>query len=458
MTTKKLTDYIKQPASTQHNTKKTEQSKPVQVRAQFKKETEFQETPVGKAPKDWKIVQLRDIGEIVNGFAFPLEYQGKKNGKYIFVKVSDTNIVGNEKYIRATENKIDDHIAKQLKAKIFPSGTIIFPKIGMVIYLRKVRILAESGTFDNNIMGIIPNKDVIDSEFLYYYFLGKINLTKLAGRTTAPSIKKSDVEKLKITLPPIREQQRIAEILSTVDSAIDRVRRLVERADKLKKGLMQELLTKGIGHKEFKETPIGKIPKEWKMSTLSQLINYEKGKRPSKLFKERTSHHFVPYLKAEYLRGLESPEWCEPTDVNVLRVKKTDIIMIWDGSYSGEVFIGFEGVLASTMIKIMPKESLVNDKYLYYWLKKHSRTLHSTTVGTGIPHVNKKIFENLLIPIPSLKEQKVIAEILYTVDEYIRMLGARLERLERVKKWLMDVLLTGKVRVMVEPSSGGSSG
>ncbi|MEM1612216.1 MAG: restriction endonuclease subunit S, partial [Desulfurococcaceae archaeon] len=69
-----------------------------------------------------------------------------------------------------------------------------------------------------------------------------------------------------------------------------------------------------------------------------------------------------------------------------------------------------------------------------------------------------EIIKNLLIPIPSLKEQKVIAEILYTVDEYIRMLEARLERLEHVKKWLMDVLLTGKVRVIVEPSSGGSSG
>ena len=209
---------------------------------------------------------------------------------------------------------------------------------------------------------------------------------------------------------------------------------------------------------EFQETPIGKIPKEWKMSALSQLINYEKGKKPSKLFKEEKSQHLIPYLKAEYLRGLKSPEWCEPTDVNVLRVKKTDIIMIWDGSYSGEVFTGFEGALASTMIKIIPKESLVNNKYLYYWLKKHNQTLRSTTVGTGIPHVNKKIFENLLIPIPPLMEQKAIAEILSTVDEYIRVLEARLERLERVKKWLMDVLLTGKVRVIVEPSSGGSSG
>ncbi|MEM1832536.1 MAG: restriction endonuclease subunit S, partial [Desulfurococcaceae archaeon] len=193
---------------------------------------------------------------------------------------------------------------------------------------------------------------------------------------------------------------------------------------------------------EFQETPIGKIPKEWKMSTLSQLINYEKGKKPSKLFKEEKSQHLIPYLKAEYLRGSESPEWCEPTDVNVIRVKKTDIIMIWDGSYSGEVFIGFEGALASTMIKIIPKESLINSKYLYYWLKKHNQTLHSTTVGTGIPHVNKKIFENLLIPIPPLMEQKVIAEILSTVDSAIDRVKRLVERAEKLKKGLMQELFT----------------
>ncbi|MEM3907208.1 MAG: restriction endonuclease subunit S [Nitrososphaerota archaeon] len=193
---------------------------------------------------------------------------------------------------------------------------------------------------------------------------------------------------------------------------------------------------------ELKETPIGKIPKEWKMSALSQLISYEKGKKPSELFKEEKNRHLIPYLKAEYLRGLEPPAWCEPTDVNVLRVKKTDIIMIWDGSYSGEVFIGFEGALASTMIKIIPKESLVNNRYLYYWLKKYNQILHSTTVGTGIPHVNKKIFENLLIPIPPLMEQKVIAEILSTVDSVIDRVRRLVERADKIKKGLMQELFT----------------
>ena len=136
--------------------------KEVDGKLTFYRETEFQETEIGKIPKDWDVVKLETIGDIVDGFAFPIKYQGKKNGRYNFAKVSDTNLPGNEKYISVTENTIDDELVEKIGVKIYPSGTIIFPKIGMVIYLRKVRILTKAGTFDNNIMGIIPNEKIIN--------------------------------------------------------------------------------------------------------------------------------------------------------------------------------------------------------------------------------------------------------------------------------------------------------
>ncbi|MEM1831929.1 MAG: restriction endonuclease subunit S, partial [Desulfurococcaceae archaeon] len=101
--------------------------------------------------------------------------------------------------------------------------------------------------------------------FLFYILkhpkFRKILEHSMRGTTGRRRVPRDALENLEMPIPPLFEQKVIAEILSTVDSAIDRVRRLVERAEKLKKGLMQELLTKGIGHKEFKETPIGKIPK-----------------------------------------------------------------------------------------------------------------------------------------------------------------------------------------------------
>ena len=201
---------------------------------------------------------------------------------------------------------------------------------------------------------------------------------------------------------------------------------------------------------EFQETEIGKIPKEWKLERLGRLVSYIKGRRPKRLYDEKLSEEFIPYLTAEYMRGLEKPKWCSlKEDPKVIRVQYDDVIMIWDGSYSGHVFTGFEGVLASTMIKIFPSKE-IDKRFLYYYLTKNFQKLRGTTVGTGIPHVNKKVFEELLIPLPSLNEQKRIAEILLRVDNAIEDATKAIVRLERLKRGLMSELLTGRIRVREE--------
>jgi type I restriction enzyme S subunit len=201
---------------------------------------------------------------------------------------------------------------------------------------------------------------------------------------------------------------------------------------------------------EFQDTEIGKIPKEWKIEKLGRMVKYVKGKKPSVLFNERPSEEFIPYLTAEYMRGLDRPKWCNPKlEGNIIRVSRDDIIMIWDGSYAGHVFTGFNGVLASTMVKITPIVEL-DKKFLYYYLLANYEKFRSTTVGTGIPHVNKKVFEEFPIPVPPIHEQKRIAEILSTVDRVIESVDVAIARLEGLKKALMRELLTGRIRVREE--------
>jgi len=200
---------------------------------------------------------------------------------------------------------------------------------------------------------------------------------------------------------------------------------------------------------EFQDTEIGKIPREWKIKRLGHIVKYVKGKKPSVLFDERLSEEFVPYLTADYMRGLDKPKWCNPKlESNIIRVSRDDVIMIWDGS-SGDVFTGFDGILASTMIRIMPSIE-VNKKFLYYYLMVNFEKFRSTTVGTVIPHVNKKVFEESPIPVPPLHEQVRIAEILSTVDRAIEVVDAGVARLEGLKKALMRELLTGRIRVREE--------
>jgi type I restriction enzyme S subunit len=198
---------------------------------------------------------------------------------------------------------------------------------------------------------------------------------------------------------------------------------------------------------EFQETEMGEIPREWKLEKLGYLVNYIKGKKPRKLYNEKISENLVPYLTAEYMRGLETPNWCNPQEgKELVKVKEEDIIMIWDGSYAGHVFIGFNGILASTMIKIVPKQE-INEKFLYYFLAKNLQAFRVTTTGTGIPHVDKRVFNDFLVPLPPIKEQQTIAGILLTVDSAIKHVDNLVAKLNNLKKALMNELLTGRIRI-----------
>ena len=109
-------------------------------------------------------------------------------------------------------------------------------------------------------------------EFKLYSIENNIKkLKKISGQTAVPIINKTDFSNIKISLPPLEEQKKIAEILSTVDQKIDFVDKQIEETETLKKGLMQKLLTQGIGHSEFKDSEIGRIPVAWEVKKISEI-------------------------------------------------------------------------------------------------------------------------------------------------------------------------------------------
>src|SRR5699024_1764048 len=112
----------------------------------------------------------------------------------------------------------------------------------------------------------------IDKTYFRYYLLSnrfQNLLDRFSTGTTAKGISQKNLKPLEISYPPLKEQQKIAAILSSVDEAIEKTEQIIEQTEKVKKGLMQELLTKGIGHTEFKDSSIGKIPVDWQITRLS---------------------------------------------------------------------------------------------------------------------------------------------------------------------------------------------
>lgn len=170
-----------------------------------------------------QFVRLAEVADIESGAGFPLQHQGKHNEKFPFLKVSDMNLTGNERCINRWNNSVSEDTRVQVRARAFPVGAVIFPKIGAAIATNKKRILIQPSCVDNNVMGIIPKTDRLTSEYIYHLLLST-DLSQFASASNPPSIRKGEVENWMIPLPPVDEQRRIVGLL-------DRAAEIRRRAD-----------------------------------------------------------------------------------------------------------------------------------------------------------------------------------------------------------------------------------
>ena len=188
---------------------------------------------------------------------------------------------------------------------------------------------------------------------------------------------------------------------------------------------------------EFKETEIGEIPKDWEVKKLGEILaKIIKGKNPKRCLGD------LPYLTAKYLRGEEEAEEFYNETAGVL-VDENEIVIIWDGSNSGEVFKSKKGILASTMCKLLFDEEVANKTYAFYVLKTNEEDIKGAKSGTDDRHVDKEYFLNLLIPLPPLPEQSRIANVLSWFDDLIEVKKRQNEILEKTamaifKSWFID--------------------
>ena len=317
-------------------------------------------------------------------------------------------------------------------------------------------VFYRNGKFNcTNVCGILkPRNENINVKF-FSYLLSTIakNYVSYIGN---PKLMNSTFRDIKIIHPNnYYEQRKIAEILETVDNAIEKTDKIIEKYKRIKQGLMQDLLTKGIDEKgnirsekmhKFKDSPLGRIPEEWEVVRLGEILKFLKGKTPRKLY-DYEEEGMTIYLTPEYLRK-------NKCDVAFCKKEETllaneDIIILWDGSNAGEVFWAEKGAVASTMAKIdiTSSDFPIYKKFLYYYLKSNEFVFKYQVKGSGIPHFEKDILNTLNSVFPPLSEQKRIAEILSQIDQAIEKEEKYKQKLERLKKGLMEDLLTGKVRV-----------
>ncbi|HOL34944.1 MAG TPA: restriction endonuclease subunit S [bacterium] len=278
----------------------------------------------------------------------------------------------------------------------------------------------------------------------------------------------SEFSKFQILLPPLPEQRKIAEILETVDRAIEKTDQIIEKYRRIKQGLMQDLLTRGIDENgkirsekthKFKNSPLGRIPEEWEVVRLGEVAFVTKlaGFEYTKFFNYSLEGEII-LIRALNIRDGKldlSNTYTMPKDISVKlnrsKLDKNDIVISYVGTVGECAIIPFDDKfhLAPNVAKVsIRKNDLMPEFILKYLLGFHGKReinlIMSSTTQSALSMSNIRTIRVLLPPLP---EQQRIAEILSQVDNTIEKEEAYKQKLERIKKGLMEDLLTGKVRV-----------
>lgn len=429
----------------------------------------YKESPVGVIPEDWEVSTLNDVVDphIKNSFTGGPFGSDLKSEHYTSsgIRIIQLQNIGDgvfqDKYKIYTSQEKADQL---YSCNIFPGEIIIAKMAEPLARACLVPSVDERYLMCSDGIRVKVNEVLFDRDFVLSFINSPIFRKQAEDKgtgTTRLRIGLSELKKCNLPFPPLPEQKKISAILTTMDEKITAIGEEITAAEELKKGLMQKLFSEGIGHSEFKESPLGRIPKAWECVELDEISDITRlaGYEYSKYWEETEDGEIIALRGYNISKNALSLE-------NVSRISETlSQRLIRSRLYRGDIVFPCVGTIGKAAViteddkyhinqniaKITPMENLASNylcQYLISELCKKEITRFNAT--TSQPNVLVGSLRQFRLPLPSLSEQKEIAAILTTADKKITILKEKKAAYEELKKGLMQKLLTGEIRVSVE--------
>ncbi|MBY7894239.1 restriction endonuclease subunit S [Vibrio fluvialis] len=432
-------------------------------------ETKLKESEIGKIPLDWSCTTLNKIAEI-NPKPIKLD---SDDIEVSFVGMAD---VSESAKLMNTTNRLYGEVKKGFTS--FQDNDVLVAKITPCFENGKGALVSNLtngigfGSTEFHVIRVKEQKGC--PEFIHHITTthnfrvkGEMNMTGTAGQKR---VGKDFIASYLIACPPFAEQQKIAEVLSTVNKKIDLIDQKIAETEKLKTGLMQKLFSEGVGvqdengdwqpHTEFQKTPIGYLPEQWSIKSLEDVCKVKGGKRLPKgetLISEKNEH---PYIRVSdmFMGGvaLNDIQYVPEHVVDKIKnytIGKNDLFISVAGT------LGIVGKVPEQLDRANLTENAdkltdikCNIDYMYYYLcsEKIQSTIDKLKTVGAQPKLALTRIKQFTFIEPSPKEQQKIATILSSVDQKLELLRTQKAETQQLKKGLMQKLLTGEWRVPVE--------
>ncbi|MCL1078620.1 restriction endonuclease subunit S [Parashewanella spongiae] len=351
-------------------------------------------------------------------------------------------------------------------------GDVLFSKDGTIgktfVYRQKNRVVLLSSIA---IIRLKQNK--LNSDYCSQYLQSSLFYKQLENAKSGSAIRRvvlKDIKLLELPTPPLPEQQKIAKILTSVDDVIEKTQAQIDKLKDLKTGMMQELLTNGIGHTEFKDSPVGRIPSGWEVKSIEEckvnVLDGDRGKEyPND--KDFLGHGHCLFLSAKNVTksgfSFDTKVFITLEKDELLRkgkLQRNDLVITTRGTLGNIAYfdenIPYEHLRINSGMAILRNEgNILSTSYLNLLLNS-PLIIEQTELlafGSAIPQLTIGLLKNLNVPIPQIQEQYSIVKTIESISSKSYLLIKKLTSLKSTKKALMQDLLTGKVRVNTESTN-----
>lgn len=275
---------------------------------------------------------------------------------------------------------------------------------------------------------------------LFYLMSDGVHIEKLLFKT-------QDWMKRTLAMPLLKEQKKIAEILSTQDKAIELQGRKIEELKRFKKGCLEKMFPR-----KGQKVPEKRFPgftDDWEQRKLGGVTTSYSGGTPTVGVKEYYDGQ-IPFIRSAEINSESTELFISEKGLNVSSarlVSKGDILYALYGATSGEVGRArLEGAINQAILAIKPMDNY-DAEYLSQWLRKSKQNIVETYLQGGQGNLSGAIVKELIVDFPSYNEQQIIGQYFANLDRLITLHQRKLEEMKRQKKALMQLLLTGIVRI-----------
>jgi len=409
----------------------------------------YKDSPLGIIPEEWEVRKLGDISKITSG-STPLRSNVSYyiNGNIPWVKTKDLN----NSILISTEENITEIALKETSLKILPIGTILVAMYGGFNQIGRTGLLKIKATINQALAALLIDKEKAHNFFVLNWLNSKVKLWEkyAASSRKDPNITSHDIAIFPILIPPLPEQEKIAEVLSTWDKAIEKQSRLIEKLELRKKGLMQQLLT---GKKRLPG-----FSSKWKTIKLGDISK----RIVRRNINEQCTNVVTISAQKGFIRQTDffNKKVASETIENYYLVKRNEFC--YNKSYSNGFPMGaikrlkeFDQAVVTTLyICFAVQEERISVDFIeqYFSLGLLNRGLMKIANEGGRAHgllnVTPNDFFNINLNLPPIDEQKAISSILFNAYNEVVLAKNKIKSLQEQKKGLMQVLLTGKKRII----------